>query len=71
MMRNLGSVERWLRVLAALALGACAAVGPFSWPVRLGVFGLNAGYLLWSALVGSCVGYRLLGRSTCPAAGRS
>jgi hypothetical protein len=71
MTKNLGSLDRWLRVLAALALGACAVVGPFSLPVRLGVFGLNAAYLLWSALAGTCVGYRLMGRSTCPAAGRS
>jgi hypothetical protein len=58
MTRNLGAVDRWLRVLAALVLAACAVVGPFSLPVRLGLLGLNAGYLLWSALAGSCVGYQ-------------
>ena len=68
---NLGTVDRWLRVLAAVPLGVCAVAGPFSWAVRLGVFGLNAAYLLWSALAGSCVGYRLMGRSTCPATGHS
>lgn len=71
MTRNLGSVDRWLRVLAALALGACAVVGPFSLAVRFGVFGVNAAYLLWSALAGSCLGYRLMGRSTCPTTGHA
>jgi hypothetical protein len=70
MKRNVGAVDRWLRVLAGLALGVCAVVGPFSLAVRLGVLGLNAAYMLWSALAGSCVGYRLMGRSTCPATGR-
>ena len=56
--------------MAALALGVCAVAAPFSLGVRLGVFGLNAAYLLWSALAGSCVGYRLMGRSTCPTAGQ-
>ena len=71
MMRNVGSVDRWLRVLLGLALAVGAVAAPFSWGIRLGVFGLNAAYLLWSALAGSCVGYRLMGRSTCPATGRT
>ena len=62
-------MDRGLRVVGALALGVCALVAPFSLGVRLGVFGLNAAYLLWSALAGSCVGYRLMGRSTCPNTG--
>lgn len=70
MTRNLGSLDRGLRVLAALALGVVAVVGPFSLGVRLGVFGLNGAYLLWTALAGSCLGYRLMGRSTCPASGQ-
>jgi purine-cytosine permease-like protein len=65
MTKNLGSVDRGLRVLAALVFGACAVAAPFGLGVRLGVFGLNAAYLLWSALAGSCVGYRLMGRSSC------
>jgi len=48
-------MDRGLRVLAALALGVLAALGPFSLAVRLGVFGLNGAYLLWSALAGSCL----------------
>ena len=71
MTRNIGAVDRWLRVLAGLALAVGAVAAPFSLGVRLGVFGLNAAYLLWSALAGSCVGYRLMGKSTCPARGHS
>jgi hypothetical protein len=66
MTRNLGSSDRILRVSLALAAGACTAAGPFSPLVRLGVFGGTAVYLLATALVGTCVGYRLMGKSTCP-----
>jgi hypothetical protein len=71
MTKNLGAIDRTLRVLAAVGLGVCALAGPFSWGIRLGIFGLNAAYLLWSALAGSCLGYRMLGKSTCPTTSHS
>jgi hypothetical protein len=71
MNRNLGTADRVLRVLAAIAAAVCAVAGPFSPVVRLGIFGGTAGYLLLTALVGTCVGYRLMGKSTCPAIPRT
>lgn len=65
MTKNLGTLHRGLRVLAAALAGACAVFGPWAPAVRYGVFGAMAGYLLWTALVGSCIGLRLLGKATC------
>jgi Protein of unknown function (DUF2892) len=71
MARNLGNADRILRVSGAAAVAVCAVAGPFSPLVRLGVFGGTAVYLLLTALVGTCVGYRLMGKSTCPTAQRT
>lgn len=71
MTRNLGNADRILRVTAAIAATVCALIGPFSPVVRLAIFGGTAVYLLLTALVGTCVGYRLMGRSTCPATTRT
>lgn len=66
MTKNLGVMDRTLRVVAAGLAGLCAALAPWSPAVRYGVCGATAVYLLWTALAGSCLGYRLLGKSTCP-----
>jgi hypothetical protein len=65
MTRNLGNVDRFLRLVGAVAAGVCAAIAPFSLPVRLLVFAGTGVYLLATALAGTCVGYRLMGKSTC------
>lgn len=54
----------------ALALAVAAVFAPLAAPLRFGVFGGMAGYLLFTALAGTCLGYRLMGRSTCPASTR-
>ncbi len=66
MTRNLGSLDRILRVSGAMAAAVYAVTGPFSLAIRLGVFAATAVYLLATALVGTCLGYRLMGKSTCP-----
>jgi hypothetical protein len=66
MARNLGRADRVLRVIGAVAAAIGAVEAPFSWPLRLAVFGGTATYLLLSALAGTCLGYRLMGMSTCP-----
>ncbi len=71
MTRNLGNADRILRVFGALGAAVGAITGPFSLAVRLGVFGATAVYLLATALAGSCVGYRMMGKSTCPRAERT
>jgi len=59
MKSNVGSVDRWLRIILGLAI---AAAGFYfkSW------FGLIAIVPLSTALMGSCPLYTVLGISTCP-----
>jgi hypothetical protein len=65
MTKNLGTVDRALRLMGAVGAALCAAVAPLPLPLRLGVFAGTAIALLVSALAGSCPVYRLLGKSTC------
>ncbi|QSQ14146.1 YgaP family membrane protein [Myxococcus landrumensis] len=66
MKRNVGNVERLLRALGGLVLVVCAVMAPLPLAVRLAALGGLGVYLLFSALAGSCLGYALMGRSTCP-----
>ncbi len=66
MKRNVGSLDRWFRGLGALAMLTCAVMAPLPLLVRIGALGVSGGYLLFTALAGTCFGYRLMGRSTCP-----
>ncbi len=68
MKTNVGRNDRILRALAAAGLLTCSVMAPLPLALRLGTFGAMGGYLLFTALAGSCLGYRLMGRSTCPAA---
>ena len=62
---NVGPLDRWLRALGGVALAVLVLV--LSVPLPLRVLGVvQGGYLAVTALVGYCLGYRLLGRSTCP-----
>lgn len=64
MTKNLGTLDRFLRLLAVagLALGAGAAPLPLIARLALGASGL---YLFGTVFFGTCLGYRLLGLSTC------
>lgn len=66
MKRNTASWDRILRALAGLALAACALFMPISPLIRALAFGGGAIYMLGTALAGTCLGYRMLGISTCP-----
>ncbi|WP_437933803.1 YgaP family membrane protein [Sorangium sp. So ce341] len=66
MRRNVGKMDRLFRGLSALALLACAWAAPLPLAARLGALGLTGLYLLFTALSGTCLGYALIGRSTCP-----
>jgi len=68
MKRNVGAKDRLFRALAALAMLGCAVMAPLPLFLRLPIFGAMSAYLLFTAACGSCGGYALLGRSTCPAA---
>jgi hypothetical protein len=67
MTRNLAVWDRWLRIVMALPLVVCSVWAPLSLWMRLTAFAVPAVYIVWSALRGHCVGYALVGRSTCAA----
>jgi hypothetical protein len=66
MKRNVGTGDRVTRGLGALGMFACAVAAPLPLGVRLGAFTLPAVYLLFTAIAGTCFGYSLMGKSTCP-----
>jgi hypothetical protein len=63
MKKNIGNVERIIRVLAGAAILSLAFVGPQSPWAYLGIIPLATG------LVGWCPPYALLGISSCKAGG--
>jgi hypothetical protein len=65
MPKNLGSPDRLLRLAAAVALLVAALVAPLGVWLRLGALAAPGAYLLVTALAGTCLGYTLMGRSTC------
>lgn len=73
MKKNVGSLDRWMRGGAAVGAGVGAAVVPSIAPsiahlhlaLRLGLLATGL-YLAWTALAGTCLGYRMMGLSTCP-----
>ena len=67
---NVGTADRLARFVAAALLFACSALAPLPLLVRVFACGVPGLYLLATAAFGGCLGYRLLGLSTCPA-GRS
>lgn len=64
MTRNIGSIDRMLRIIAGLALLAFAAFGwpatSFNWVGWIGVVPLVTAFL------GNCPAYALIGVNTCP-----
>lgn len=67
MKKNVANWERTIRAMAGLGMLACAAMAPFSLQLRLASFGVVGLYMLGTALAGTCLGYKLMGRSSCPA----
>lgn len=65
MRKNLAGWDRGLRSLAAALMLVAAFEAPVSVTSRSLLVG-SALYLLYSALAGTCFGYRLMGKSTCP-----
>jgi len=66
MTRNLGTADRLLRVLGAVSMLGCSVFAPLPLYVRIGLLALPALYLLETSATGLCLGYWVLGRSTCP-----
>ncbi len=68
MKNNVGNWDRALRALVGVGLLLASVLAPLPWPqwVRLAGLGGSGVYMLLSALAGTCLGYALLGKSTCP-----
>lgn len=62
MQKNVGSIDRAVRIVAGLALIALAATG------TIGVWGCIGVVPLATALIGWCPAYPVLGIKTCKAA---
>lgn len=60
MLRNVGGIDRILRIIVGLVLIALAATGTVGWWGWIGVVPLATG------LLGTCPAYRLIGLNTCP-----
>ncbi len=66
MKRNVGNWDRVFRGLAALVMLTSAVMAPLPLVVRVVAFGAMGVYMMFTALAGTCLGYRMMGRSTCP-----
>lgn len=65
MKRNVANWERLLRLLSAGAMLGYAALGGAT-SMMIVALVVGALYMGATALAGSCLGYRLMGFSTCP-----
>jgi len=63
--RNVGDIDKGLRIVAGLVLLALGWFGPLGWWGLIGLVPLATG------LIGNCPVYSLLGVSTCPLDKRS
>jgi hypothetical protein len=57
---NVGGMDKWLRIVAGVALLALGVFGPLGWWGAVGLVPLVTG------LFGNCPVYSLLGLNTCP-----
>ena len=63
--KNLGNTDRAVRAIVAVALFIAAFIAPVPMMVAVG-FALTGVYMIGTTLVGTCLGYKLIGVSTCP-----
>ena len=63
--QNLGNVDRAFRAIAALALLIASFIASVPLTAAAG-FALTGVYMIGTSLVGTCLGYKLIGVSTCP-----
>ena len=66
MKQNAAHWDRILRAIAGLAMLVASFVAPVPMLVRVLAFGMMGVYMLATALIGTCLGYKLMGVSTCP-----
>jgi Protein of unknown function (DUF2892) len=66
MKKNVGRYDRVFRALGGTMMVACSILAPLPLVARVAGLGMMGAYLLYTAVAGSCVGYHLMGKSTCP-----
>ena len=72
MKQNAATWDRVLRALTGTAMVTGAFLAPLPLLARVLALGGGGAYMLGTALAGTCLGYRMMGISTCPVAkGRS
>ncbi len=65
MKKNIGSVDRYLRLAMGVGLLLLALLAPLSLELRV-ITALLGGFTVFEALVGWCGFYALIGKNTCP-----
>ena len=65
MKQNLATWDRIVRLLGGSGLVVGSALAPLPFAARIGLLAPMGAYLIVSAAAGGCIGYALLGRSTC------
>lgn len=66
MKRNVGNWDRIFRAAAGAGMILAAFLVPLPLVARVLAFGMMGAYLLMTAVAGTCLGYRMMGKSTCP-----
>jgi hypothetical protein len=62
---NLGNADRTIRAIAAVAMLIASFTTPVPLMVAVGL-ALTGVYMIGTSLGGTCLGYKLIGVSTCP-----
>ena len=66
MKHNIASWDRIVRAIAGLTMLTSSFFVALPLLVRILALGLGGVYMVATALVGTCLGYKLMGFSTCP-----
>ncbi|HET7540675.1 MAG TPA: DUF2892 domain-containing protein [Polyangiaceae bacterium] len=66
MKKNIGTSDRIARAFGGASLMTCSFLAPLPLAVRIAALGAGGVYLLMTALVGTCAGYAIMGKSSCP-----
>jgi hypothetical protein len=66
MNQNLARWDRVGRTVVATSMLVGAFAARIPWTVAVFALALPAVYMAFTALAGTCLGYRLMGYSTCP-----
>lgn len=66
MAKNLGKFDRVARLIGGAGMTVCGFMAPLPDGLRIGALLIPGLYVLATAIVGTCLGYKMMGLSTCP-----